>query len=59
MLHRFVTAEDSQGTRNPAKAGGAEGEDDDETVYGDFEDLETGQVFTAGAKVCSHTLIHI
>ena len=49
LRNRFVTGDwDAGAARNAARPGE---EEDEEDVYGDFEDLETGQVFTGSDDV--------
>ena len=55
LRNRFVTGDrDAGAARNAARPDEEESGDDDE-VYGDFEDLETGQVFKGGDDIVTQT----
>ena len=47
-LRRFVTGDWAAAERRATVVPGAEGEDDDDDVYGDFEDIEAGLGKTGG-----------
>ncbi len=50
MLCRFVTGDWAAAERRAAAVPGAEGDDEEDDVYGDFEDIEAGLGQTGGSQ---------